>query len=1073
MKILRVFSGFIVLALSVTIAFSLSGSLLVKITDENDQPLPGVTVLLINKDKLIGDTALITDVDGQAFFPVLPVGPNYEITVKFPTYATQTQGDIRIRPGTPIPVVFKMIPESALTEKIKVVARREVVKTDESQTSTTFSESFISDLPVRGREYQSLLSRAPGIQDEDGDGNPNVKGARDTDFKAMVDGISNVDPLTGKFMSDINPDAIEEIEIITGGAGAEYSRAQGGFAKIITKQGSNEFNGTFNFYYRSHALDGNGATDRPDDEYSDFKWYQPSFMLSGAIIKDKLFWAASHEYIDRGYPINALTRGIVIGNTQWKHFDKLTWQVTGNNKLVFQYSADPFKWTNLGVDTLTPPESGYRYEAGGPTYAMRWQATIPPKGIVTSMIAYSNVGLDITPMQRNVINNCTSSLDEDIFQTAWCFNVNEGETSGSFYLDWHDERERFTVKSDAEYFVEKFLGMSHRLKAGLIVEDERYYLDYGSRPTMFIWKGSVKQDDPQGNPEFVQVGWADVRFSFPEKFNGKATGTTFGIYFEDTIKPLRNLTFNIGLRIDQEIINSPGLVPIDPIAEVQRYEQILYDTCVTFESSPGVFDCITWLVNNDYAYYEGDEVIITNRIKAMQWTVDEDLGNFGYLAWDAFTSYENEGGLAEEFTGHGRQREAIASTWQHPRKWDDFQLSNLNIAPRLGFSWDPWNKGKAKIYGSVGRYYDKIFYSIPLQEQFPVMFNMVFGISPVNGRIDRGDIKGDSGVSFSMVDKNLRTPYMDEITLGFETEIATETSIRLSVTKREFKNQLQDIDVNHFPMDYGPNDPAKCNRIEGTIDFRWLGESDGIWDDCTGKYRLSAGVDRWGKEITLIKYFPDGLPDLYVANPFFNQVFMIGNFNSATYKDFTFELIKRRHHHWEMGASYVYSVARGQAEVFDQGLGDDPTTLDDEVGYLSYDQRHVIKINTTMEIPLWDFRAGLLVTWESGLPYSLLERDSYFDSNIPLIGGDWKPQTRFRTTYPTGQRNDRRNESYWTFDAHFQKNIPIKKTMISIFADVFNLLNEDRLKINNLVNQRMVAERRFGRQFQVGFKIKF
>jgi len=72
-----------------------------------------------------------------------------------------------------------------------------------SSRSTAFSDSFTNDLPVAGREYQSVLSRA-----------------------------SHVDPLTGQFMSDINPDAIEEIEIITGGTGAEYSRCQGGFAVI-------------------------------------------------------------------------------------------------------------------------------------------------------------------------------------------------------------------------------------------------------------------------------------------------------------------------------------------------------------------------------------------------------------------------------------------------------------------------------------------------------------------------------------------------------------------------------------------------------------------------------------------------------------------------------------------------------------------------------------------------------------------------------------------------------------------------------------------------------------------------
>ncbi len=1066
MNIFKVFSGFLVFTLSITFAFS-SGSLLVKVTDENDQPLPGATVLMTNKDKLIGDTAVFTKPDGQANFPVLPVGPNYAITVSFPGYATMTEENIRINAGQNPPLVFKMIPESALMVKEKVVAEREVVDVDKTDHTVTFSSDFLTDIPIQGREYQQVLRRAPAIQDEDQDGNPNVKGSRDRDFKAMVDGISNVDPLTGRFMSDINPDAIEEIEIITGGAGAEFSRAQGGFAKITTKQGSNEFAGTFNFYYRSHALNGNGATDLPEEDFSDFKWYQPSVSLSGAIIKDKLFWAVNHEYFDRGFPTNALSRAIVVQHNQWKHFDKLTWQVTGNNKLIFQYSADPFEWSNLGIDTLTPPESGYRFEAGGPTVAMKWQATLPPKGIVTSLIAFSDTGVDVMPMAYNVRNNCTDPLDKQVFQSAWCFNVNNGETSGPFYLEWHDQRQRFTAKSDMEYYVEKFLGMPHRIKAGFIIEDERYYLDYLSRPSMLIWKGSVQQQDPEGNPEFVEVGWADVTFTYPQAFSGKASGTTGGFYIEDSIKPLRNLTFNIGVRLDQEIINSPGLVLFDPMAEVQRFNQLLLDECHKY---PG--DCYPYLVSAKAGTMNPDGTInITNPLIAMRWAIET---YHYYLAFQAFTSYEDEKGLVAADFGHsGGQRIAMANTWNNPRQKDDFQISNFNIAPRLGFSWDPWNKGKAKIFGTYGRYYDKIFYSVPLQEQFPILFNVRYGINPENNRIDDTDVQADSGVTFSFVDKNIETPYMDEITLGFETEIATETSLKLSVTKREYRKQLQDIDINHYAYDYGPNDPTRCNRTEGAIDLQYIGQTDGIWDDCTGKVRLGAGVDPFGKQITTIKFFPDNLPDLYVANPFFNQIFMIGNYNDATYKDFTMEVIKRRHHHWELEASYVYSVAKGQAEDYNQGLGDDPTTLDDEEGYLSIDQRHVIKVNSTMEIPIWNFKAGLLVTWETGLPYSFLVRDSYFDANSPFIGSEWPTPTRFRTTYPTRQRNDQRNEAYWTFDVHLQKDIPIKKMMVSLFADIFNLLNDDRLRIYGILNQRMVAERRFGREFQIGFKVKF
>lgn len=58
---------------------------------------------------------------------------------------------------------------------------------------TTFSSEFVSDLPVSGRFYQNVLALAPGVQGSDGDGNPNINGAREREFNTVVGGIGVVD----------------------------------------------------------------------------------------------------------------------------------------------------------------------------------------------------------------------------------------------------------------------------------------------------------------------------------------------------------------------------------------------------------------------------------------------------------------------------------------------------------------------------------------------------------------------------------------------------------------------------------------------------------------------------------------------------------------------------------------------------------------------------------------------------------------------------------------------------------------------------------------------------------------
>ena len=171
--------------------------------------------------------------------------------------------------------------------------------------------------------------------------------------------MANVDPLTGQQMSQVNPNSIEEMEVITAGASVEFSRAQGGFARIIQKQGSNEFEGVAEFYFRSSKLDGTAArTTSPTCRIRSSTGTKPSFQVSGPIIKDKVWYRLSHEFIEREIPRNVTSGIAVITDDQEIHSDQITWQVSPRNKLALQYQSDPRDINNLGVSSLTPARGG-------------------------------------------------------------------------------------------------------------------------------------------------------------------------------------------------------------------------------------------------------------------------------------------------------------------------------------------------------------------------------------------------------------------------------------------------------------------------------------------------------------------------------------------------------------------------------------------------------------------------------------------------------------------------------------------------------------------------------------------
>ena len=185
------------------------------------------------------------------------------------------------------------------------------------------------------------------------------------------------------------------------------------------------------------------------------------------------------------------------------------------------------------------------------------------------------------------------------------------------------------------------------------------------------------------------------------------------------------------------------------------------------------------------------------------------------------------------------------------------------------------------------------------------------------------------------------------------------------------------------------------------------------------------------------------------------------------------EIVRRSFRNWELQGSYTWSEAIGDAEDFDQVLGNDRSLLREEYGYLAYDQRHVVKLNATTVTP-WGVRLGGSVSWESGLPYSklsFLESRDILPPGMEVFG---TVGSRLRQTYTTGKRNDQRNPSYWNVDLRVAKEMRVGRSgVLQLTAEVFNALNDDTIRIDEVVEGQIAATRRFGRQYQLGFRLTF
>jgi len=347
------------------------------------------------------------------------------------------------------------------------------------------------------------------------------------------------------------------------------------------------------------------------------------------------------------------------------------------------------------------------------------------------------------------------------------------------------------------------------------------------------------------------------------------------------------------------------------------------------------------------------------------------------------------------------------------------------------------------------------------------------------------------------VDRNLQTPYQDEFTVKIERELWTESSLALTYINRQFQNQIQDVNTNVDVSDYGRcwisasnsgvapspgsghlvTDPMTGERYVDTDP----GNGDGRNDDCRG------GSQSIGPSVSVSR--PDGVDDLYLQNPLWGDVFMVTNANEIDYQAFVLEFIRRQYRNWEMQASYTWSEAKGDGEDFFQELGNDPSLRGNIQGYQSYDQRHVVKVNATTITP-WGIRFGTAVTWQSGVPYSVLwerySRDNLPPASGPAYPAGWLTGTglasatgRTRQSFPSGERNDERNPAYWNMDLRATKEFRMTHAVnMQLSAEIYNLFNDGTYMIYNSftksgqqINGANEATRRFGRRWQLGLKL--
>jgi len=269
-----------------------SGTLRGFVSDNEGNMLPGATVT-VTGPALMGSEFTVTNARGAYRIPVLPPG-TYMIVVELSAFETLRREGVVVRVGMTVTVNFEM-PMDTPEEEITVIAPSPAIDVVSTKTVSTVSLESITHLPMARETYQ-LLKLIPGTT------NRSIKGGARNNHAFEVDGVNTNAPNQNYGEAYISWETIEEIEIVTGGVGAEVFQGIGGMINVVTRSGGNRFSGQAQVYYTGEDFSKSVV---PEEKLTAvgsgvpqaaIKDYDLALTLGGPIIKDKIWFLANYRY---------------------------------------------------------------------------------------------------------------------------------------------------------------------------------------------------------------------------------------------------------------------------------------------------------------------------------------------------------------------------------------------------------------------------------------------------------------------------------------------------------------------------------------------------------------------------------------------------------------------------------------------------------------------------------------------------------------------------------------------------------------------------------------------------------
>src|SRR6266478_660268 len=293
------------------LAQTVTGDITGDVTDSSGAVLPHVTVTAVNTGTNFSRSAT-TSGTGNYRIPDLPIG-QYRVTATAQGFKAVVQ-NAEVRAGAIVPANFKLS-IGQRTEVVEVEGSVLFVETSPNENNYV-NRLKIENVPLNGRDFNSLLAITPGVQRDPGGGflAISINGARTTSNNYFIDGLYNNDRYYGD--SAINetgvvgipavlfpPEAIQELSVQETPS-SEFGVKGGAPILLNMKSGTNTWHGSGTWvnhsglgdainYFGKHNTDNCGTPG--ECQSTSIHNNQVNGTIGGPVIKDKAFLFLYYE----------------------------------------------------------------------------------------------------------------------------------------------------------------------------------------------------------------------------------------------------------------------------------------------------------------------------------------------------------------------------------------------------------------------------------------------------------------------------------------------------------------------------------------------------------------------------------------------------------------------------------------------------------------------------------------------------------------------------------------------------------------------------------------------------------